>query len=449
MAITTLDQLGILLVTGAAYLLGLVVYRLYFSPLAKFPGPKIAAATLWYEFIYDVRKQGRYLWKIAEMHEKYGPIVRINPYELHINDPDYYDELYIHGPRRTDKYEWQMKAFGPQTSTFQTLNHDLHRARRNAVAPFFSTASVARIEPLIQTDIEKLNARFRDARKTGVVIDLFHAFLALTNDIICEYAFGSPQGWLEQPELGRDWAEAMFNALKMSPVFKQFGWLSKLMRSMPRSVANKMNPRLATFMSISTICQKRVEDLRAETKDGKESPNQRTIFSELMTNKQLSEMDKSDMRLVGEGRSVMTAGAHFSYQVEYNRPHPSHHSLPPDQRPKVAREPASRAGSYPRDVETTAQVVRARETAVSGALTIQHISLPYILQITDDVQNAIITEGLSLAYCELYLTIASVFAPGKFNFELYETDDSDVEIVHDLFAPFARLDSKGIRVKVL
>ena len=27
----------------------------------------------------------------------------------------------------------------------------------------------------------------------------------------------------------------------------------------------------------------------------------------------------------------------------------------------------------------------------------------------------------SLAYCELYLTLATVFAPGRFSFELYET----------------------------
>lgn len=48
------------------------VYRLYFSPLAKFPGPKLAALTLWYEFYYDVIKRGRYTWKIAELHERYG-----------------------------------------------------------------------------------------------------------------------------------------------------------------------------------------------------------------------------------------------------------------------------------------------------------------------------------------------------------------------------------------
>lgn len=55
-----------------AYWICLAVYRLYFSPLAKVPGPKLAALTLWYEFYYDVIKRGRYTWKIAEMHERYG-----------------------------------------------------------------------------------------------------------------------------------------------------------------------------------------------------------------------------------------------------------------------------------------------------------------------------------------------------------------------------------------
>ncbi len=46
--------------------------RLYLSPLAKFPGPKLAALTLWYEFYYDVIKRGKYTWVIAKMHENYG-----------------------------------------------------------------------------------------------------------------------------------------------------------------------------------------------------------------------------------------------------------------------------------------------------------------------------------------------------------------------------------------
>lgn len=54
------------------YCISVAVYRLYLSPLAKFPGPKLAAVTLWYEFYYDVIKCGRYTWKIAKMHQEYG-----------------------------------------------------------------------------------------------------------------------------------------------------------------------------------------------------------------------------------------------------------------------------------------------------------------------------------------------------------------------------------------
>ena len=54
------------------YLITTAIYRLYLSPLAKFPGPKLAALTLWYEFYYDVVKRGKYTWRIAEMHKQYG-----------------------------------------------------------------------------------------------------------------------------------------------------------------------------------------------------------------------------------------------------------------------------------------------------------------------------------------------------------------------------------------
>ncbi len=54
------------------YIVLIAVNRLYFSPLAKFPRPKLAALTFWYETYYDVLKGGCYVWKITELHEKYG-----------------------------------------------------------------------------------------------------------------------------------------------------------------------------------------------------------------------------------------------------------------------------------------------------------------------------------------------------------------------------------------
>jgi hypothetical protein len=62
-----------------AYSLALAINRLFLSPLARFPGPKLAALTSWYEFYYDVVKKGSYIWKIKELHEQYGRLGRRIP----------------------------------------------------------------------------------------------------------------------------------------------------------------------------------------------------------------------------------------------------------------------------------------------------------------------------------------------------------------------------------
>ena len=56
------------------YLATLTVYRLYFSPIARFPGSKLTAICGWYETYYQLVKNGggQFTFKIAEWHEQYG-----------------------------------------------------------------------------------------------------------------------------------------------------------------------------------------------------------------------------------------------------------------------------------------------------------------------------------------------------------------------------------------
>lgn len=51
-----------------------------------------------------------------------------------------------------------------------------------------------------------------------------------------------------------------------------------------------------------------------------------------------------------------------------------------------------------------------------------------------------------MALAELYLSIAKVFS--SFDFELYETDVSDVEMAHGYLIPYPKWDSKGVRATV-
>jgi hypothetical protein len=48
------------------------IYRLYLSPLAKFPGPKLAAVTQWYEFYWNVIQPGQLTFHLQDLHDKYG-----------------------------------------------------------------------------------------------------------------------------------------------------------------------------------------------------------------------------------------------------------------------------------------------------------------------------------------------------------------------------------------
>ena len=48
------------------------IRRLYFHPLAHIPGPRLAALTWWYEFYFDGIQQGKYVFKIQELHKIYG-----------------------------------------------------------------------------------------------------------------------------------------------------------------------------------------------------------------------------------------------------------------------------------------------------------------------------------------------------------------------------------------
>jgi hypothetical protein len=114
------------LLAWSVYLLGVAIYRLWFHPLAKFPGPKYAALSRWHEFYHDVYRQGKFIFWLEEQHKKYGlcrasmplgqranadlvpsnagPIVRITPDEVHILDSDFWDTIFTKAGR-VDKYD--------------------------------------------------------------------------------------------------------------------------------------------------------------------------------------------------------------------------------------------------------------------------------------------------------------------------------------------------------
>jgi cytochrome P450 len=134
-----------------------------------------------YEFYYDVTCGGQYIWKIRDLHQKYGPIIRINPEEVHIQDAHFYDEIYAGATRKRDKFNFFTRHAGLPEAAFTTNDHDLHRLRRSALNPFFSKVKVRSLQPRIEERLNRLMERFQEFKESGEPMSASLAYAALTN----------------------------------------------------------------------------------------------------------------------------------------------------------------------------------------------------------------------------------------------------------------------------
>lgn len=59
-------------VAGLAWVIAKAVYNVYFHPLAGFPGPRMAAATVWWKIHLELVKQESMSLVLWDLHAKYG-----------------------------------------------------------------------------------------------------------------------------------------------------------------------------------------------------------------------------------------------------------------------------------------------------------------------------------------------------------------------------------------
>jgi cytochrome P450 len=304
--------------TAIAYLASLVTYRLYFHPIARFPGPKLAAATKWYEFYFDVIKKpgGQFSKHVAQLHRQYGSIVRINPDELHIQDSDFYDAVYS---SKRNKWPPAAKMAGMELSPFATVDHDVHRQRRAATAPMISRRAVLEAIPMIRQQLVKLQEAFQNAAGSESPLELGVTFLAFTTDVAGQYFFMQAFGMQDDARKAANWKHATHSVARGTPVIKQFPGILKPALSIPLSVWKILDPVTSALVQIQYDMSARAKKFMVDselTPDPKMDRDGRppTLFHAIYNNPG-PDAGMLHQRLTHEGLSVVIAGSETTAKV--------------------------------------------------------------------------------------------------------------------------------------
>ena len=192
--------LGVLLVSTFIWVLSRSFYRLALSPLAGVPGPKLAAVTTLYAAFYDIFYPAQYVFKIKSLHQQYGklasvrarfitdpyvgPIIRVAPHEVHVNDVEYLDPIYNPTTRKRNKYLPNLKGLPLDQSMGAAKNWEIHRMRREAVNPFFSHAKVLNTEELLRVKIQEFCHTIDGFVGSGKSLNLSDLYFALALEYV-------------------------------------------------------------------------------------------------------------------------------------------------------------------------------------------------------------------------------------------------------------------------
>ncbi|KAL8379092.1 hypothetical protein RB599_008759 [Gaeumannomyces hyphopodioides] len=306
-AVLSPAAVGFLAALWLGYKVLVVLYNISpLHPLYRFPGPKLAAATYAYEGYYDWWLVGRYSKTIKQMHERYGPLVRISPDELHCSDSAFTDEIYAGSGRIRDRTQRYVDAVAPGSAaaaSFAALSHELHRTLRSPMNRFFSRSQILKLESEV-LDFGQLTVDKMLRSAGGEPFNLGSAYQCFTGDIISNYCFGEPMGFIAQEGWEPNFALWTQSHQKLTHAMRHNSLLRKASEYMPMvaKYVSKDTQNLLHHMDVVIPGY-----IRAAAAD---LTNNR-LFAELARNKTLPpEKSKAmtEQRLSGEGFALLAAG---------------------------------------------------------------------------------------------------------------------------------------------
>ncbi|KAI0457211.1 cytochrome P450 [Xylaria acuta] len=489
-----------------SYGLMLAIYRLYFSPLASFPGSTLAKVTHWYEFYYNVVHTGKYYEKIRELHNKYGPIIRVTPEEVHIIEPSAYHEIFVIGAvRKTNSYLRFSNGTGFEDMAAISTSHDAHRRLRVPIDKLFVRSSILRIESRVSDRVARLCERLSCSRGSGEVVNLTDALSSLTTDIISSVIFEEPSDYLGDPDFNSEWYETLKWGTRSTFMFKHLPWVIGILG---KPILRSLVTRITRWTVWDEKARREVLLIRKRPSDASKTREKTTVL-DYLAHSNLVESELGNGGFPRLAQLIQQAGSHnvshtlgtiVTYLLmdpkkleplrkelediwtEHDNKSTAPSWLELEKAPYLSavvneglRMAIGGMNRTPRvfpddDVEICGWVI-PRGTPISMTTWWMHYDStafpdPECFEparwLTTDPDTLKTMQayyvpfargsrscvGQNLVYMQMYHTLSRLFRPGAPKLSLHNTTQRDIVAVHGLLFPMPPFDSKGVRVTV-
>ncbi|KAJ0382269.1 hypothetical protein COL922a_012916 [Colletotrichum nupharicola] len=215
----------------AALYTSIGVYRVFFHPLRKFPGPFPARITKFYSMWAN--RDWKLHDRILKLHENLGDVVRLGPNEISVSDIDTY--IKFHGPQSKVTKRWT--GFYGALASEHELNLDAiweneaHRDRRRVWDTALGTKALERYEEETRAVLRAWLGRIEEVEGKPIDTALYAKLIPFDNmgRVGFSHNFGTVQD-------GRDdrMLELIETSFKLAARMGGISWPLMLLSSIPR-----------------------------------------------------------------------------------------------------------------------------------------------------------------------------------------------------------------------
>ncbi|KAM3474361.1 hypothetical protein MY5147_004292 [Beauveria neobassiana] len=300
--LTLRDKVAIVAIAALVYIFLLVVYRIWFHPLSKYPGPKLQAA--WYlPHIYHNYVVGNGHLRATRLHAKYGPIVRIGPNHLAVDGSIGWRDIYGH---KTGKQEFD-KFFTPFPNAESSLiiaPKDTHRRIRRQLAHAFSDGALAEQETVVTQYVDLLIDRLTE--RCGKTVNIVKWFNFTSFDIIGELAYSDSFHSLESNGY-HPWVLSIFSLIK-SAALRSFLYNYRLLYYIVESLPVSISP-IGAFTTIRGYASEKAVERLGESEKARQDQRHKDFMSYMLRDNRDGNRGMSDVEIVSTTPTIIIAGS--------------------------------------------------------------------------------------------------------------------------------------------